>query len=97
MKKICLILIVLSLFCAGCGKDSNAQIVASTLPVYEFTSALCKGTDITVSRLVTEEVSCLHDYSLSVSQVKSLESAQVVVISGAGLEEFMEDLIQQKK
>ncbi len=93
MKKICLILIVLSLFCAGCGKDSNAQIVASTLPVYEFTSALCKGTNLTVSRLVTEEVSCLHDYSLQVSQMRAVESADAVILNGGGLEDFLGDVL----
>jgi ABC-type Zn uptake system ZnuABC Zn-binding protein ZnuA len=42
---------------------------------------------------VTEEVSCLHDYALNVRQVKAAEAAQTIVISGAGLEEFMEDLL----
>jgi ABC-type Zn uptake system ZnuABC Zn-binding protein ZnuA len=44
-----------------------------------------------VTRLVTEEVSCLHDYALNVRQVKAAEAAQTIVISGAGLEDFMED------
>ena len=79
---------------AGCSGDTApAQVAATTLPVYEFTSRLCEGTDITVTRLVTEEVSCLHDYSLNVRQVKAAEAAQVIVISGAGLEEFLEDLL----
>ena len=46
-----------------------------------------------MTRLVTEEVSCLHDYSLNVRQVKAAEAAETIVISGAGLEEFMEDLL----
>ena len=79
----------------ACSRAPAAQVAATTLPVYEFTSALCDGTGITVTRLVDESVSCLHDYSLSVSQVKALESAQTVVISGAGLEEFMEDLLPE--
>ena len=78
MKKSCLILIVLSLFCVGCGKDTDTQIVATTLPVYESTTAICQGTDLAVSRLITEEVSCLHDYTLQVSQMRAVESADVV-------------------
>ena len=61
--------------------------------MYEFTRELCAGTPLTVTRLVTEQVSCLHDYSLNVRQVKAAEAAEVLVISGGGLEEFMEDLL----
>lgn len=78
----------------GCAAASEpAQIAATTLPVYEFTSRLCQGTDITVTRLVTEQVSCLHDYSLNVRQVKAAEAARTVVISGAGLEDFLEGIL----
>ena len=78
---------------SGCASQPQAQICATTLPVYQFTSRLCQGTGITVSRLITEPVSCLHDYSLSVKQVKAVESAELVVTSGAGLEEFLHDVL----
>lgn len=97
MKRILVLLVVLitALFSAGCqGSNAPAQVAATTLPVYEFTLRLCQNTDITVTRLVTENVSCLHDYSLTVRQVKALESAQTVVISGGGLEHFLEDALQ---
>ena len=78
---------------SGCATQPQAQICATTLPVYQFTSRLCAGTGITVSRLITEPVSCLHDYSLSVNQVKAVESAELVVTSGAGLEGFLHDVL----
>ena len=88
---------VLALSLHGCAaSEPPAQVAATTLPVYEFTSRLCGGTEIAVSRLVNESVSCLHDYALNVSQVKAVEAAEVVVISGAGLEEFMEDILADK-
>ena len=94
MKHILTILLS-CLLLTGCTAPSNpAEIAATTLPVYEFTSRLCEGTPLTVTRLVTEEVSCLHDYSLNVRQVKAAEAAETIVISGAGLEEFMEDLLR---
>ena len=80
----------------GCAPTEPTQVAATTLPVYEFTSRLCAGTEISVSRLVTENVSCLHDYALNVSQVKAVEGADLVVISGGGLEEFMEDILADK-
>lgn len=82
---------------SGCGAQAEAaDIAATTLPVYQFTQTLCKGTGLTVTRLVSESVSCLHDYSLNVSQVKALEAAKLVVISGAGLEDFMADSLAGK-
>ena len=99
MKKtflICITLLVLTL--AGCSSTAApAQIAATTLPVYEFTSRICEGTPLSVTRLVTEEVSCLHDYSLNVKQVKAAESSELIVISGAGLEEFLDVILVDKK
>lgn len=90
------LLLLISL--AGCSADPHsAQIAATTLPVYEFTSVLCRGTDLTVTRLVTESVSCLHDYTLTVRQVKAAQAAETIVISGAGLESFLAGVIDEEK
>ena len=88
MKKF-LIILLLCLTLGGCAPAEQADIAATTLPVWQFTCRLTAGTDLTVSRLVTEEVSCLHDYTLTVGQMKAIEGAHVVVMSGAGLEEFL--------
>lgn len=88
---VCLLAILLT----GCERQEACEVAATTLPVYQFTSAICDGTGIQVTQLITQQVSCLHDYSLNVSQVRTLESAQVVVISGGGLEEFMDDALLQ--
>ncbi len=98
MKKLLLLLGILPILLCGCtGHTSQPQITATTLPVYEFTQALCDGTPLTVGRLITQSVSCLHDYSLNVDQVKQAEGAETVVISGGGLEEFMEDILDPDK
>ena len=96
MKRIASLITAAALACTlhGCSAQPVAQVAATTLPVYEFTSRICEGTEISVARLVTESVSCLHDYALNVRQVRALEGAELVVISGAGMEEFMEDLLQ---
>lgn len=91
------IIFILSLL-AGCeAVEQPAQVAATTLPVYEFTAVLCRGTDVTVGRLVTESVSCLHDYTLQVKQMRMIESAQVVVLSGLGLEDFLSDALDGKE
>ncbi len=100
MKKFSLLLtlvMVVAIF-AGCGQTApQAQVAATTLPVYDLTQRILEGTDITATRLVTEQVSCLHDYSLNVNQVRASESAETIVISGAGLESFLGDLLSGDK
>lgn len=93
MKRTIIVIAFLLCLClpACSNPDINAQIAATTLPVWEFTNMLCNGTNIQVTRLITENVSCLHDYTLQVDQMRKLEAAEMVVISGAGLEGFLQD------
>ena len=98
MKRLLALLGLLCILLCGCdGPTEAADIAATTLPVYQFTAMLCEGTGLTVTRLVNESVSCLHDYSLQVSQVRAVEQARLIVISGAGLEDFMHDLLQGRQ
>ncbi len=96
MKRIFLLFLICLVLCGCAAPEPPADIAATTLPVYEFTARLCEGTGLSVTRLVTEQVSCLHDYSLNVRQAKAAEAADTVIISGAGLEEFMHDLLEGK-
>ena len=99
MKHLAFFLIFLLLICwfSGCAAEEPTDIAVTTLPVYTFTVRLCEGTPLTVTRLVTENVSCLHDYTLQVSQMRAIQGAKAVVISGAGLEEFLEDALHDAK
>lgn len=100
MKKcpfLFVVLFLLGIFSGCSGKKDQPQVVATTGPVCQFAQQLCQGTDISVSQLITENVSCLHDYTLQVSQMRDAENARVVILSGAGLEDFMEDLLSGEK
>ena len=99
MKKISLVLVAALFFCTvGCAAPrATPSIIATTKPVYDFTSYLCRGTNLTIGQLITENVSCLHDYSLSVAQVRNIEASEIVIISGAGLESFMDDLLDRSE
>ena len=92
-------LLALALF--GCAKKpSTAQqqtdLLATTQPVYQLANALTDGTGLTVSLLISEPVSCLHDYTLTVSQMEKIENAKLVLESGLGLEDFMADALSGK-
>lgn len=79
--------------CAGKQRADKADILATTAPVAQMVSAIVEGSGLTVATLISEPVSCLHDYSLSVAQMETVEQAKLVVLSGAGLEEFMGDAL----
>ena len=99
MKKRFLILsLAAALLLTACGqaapKEDKLTIVATTYPVYLFASAVTKGVEgREVLRLDTGSTSCLHDYNLTVNDMKKIEKAEVIAINGAGLEEFMEDAL----
>ena len=65
------------------------------MPIYDFATRICEGTGVRITRLITENVSCLHDYTLQTSQMRAIESAELVLINGAGLEDFMEDALDK--
>ena len=91
----------------GCGSNLDSEaatpanggtagtIVATTYPMYYLCQQLLTGTDgITVEALITEEVSCLHDYTITTTQMRMIESADLIVMNGAGLEHFMESALE---
>lgn len=97
IKRLFALFAAVLLTLCGCGTTApTADIAATTMPVYEFTNILCQGTGLSVARLVTENVSCLHDYTLNVRQARVAEAAELIVISGGGLEDFMADLLDNK-
>ena len=98
MKKIkCFALLLAVLLLAGCGANGNTGektgVAATTGPVAQFAAAIVDGTGLTVTQVIADSVSCLHDYSLSVGQMETIERSRVVLVSGAGLEDFMEDAL----
>ena len=102
MKKLFAPLCALVLLLSACGQPAASQpqdedtlhIVATTYPVYLFTTAVTEGAEgVEVSLLGNQQTSCLHDYTLTVSDMKAIEGADVIVMTGAGLEDFMDDAL----
>ena len=83
---------------SGCAhapaEEDRTHILATTYPVYLFTTALTDGMeDVEVDLLVNSQTSCLHDYTLTVKDMKAIEKADIIVMNGAGLEDFMADAL----
>ena len=91
--KFAALLLSVLLLCACAAPVSSGGVAATTGPVAQFARAIAAGTDVTVTQVIADSVSCLHDYSLSVRQMQTIENSRLVLISGAGLEAFMEDAL----
>ena len=94
-RRIIVILLMLCLLsgCAGGSRAAQVDILATTAPVAHIAGAVTAGSGLTVGTLISEPVSCLHDYALSVAQMEAVEQAKLVICSGAGLEDFMGDAL----
>ena len=88
----------------GCGstetagaKSTDTLLLATTQPMYELTQRIVGDTPgFQVEAMITEQVSCLHDYTITTQQMKKIEEADAVILSGAGLEDFMSSALSGK-
>ena len=103
MKKTILIGILTALltflvlpFCGRpAAEEARLTVVCTTYPIYLFASSLAENVDgVAVERLDTGTTSCLHNYTLSMEDMKKLERADVIALNGTGLEEFLEDALE---
>ena len=92
-------LLSLTLLLPGCapaeGERDRLIVVCTTYPIYLFASSIAEGAaGVAVERLDTGSASCLHDYTLTMEDMKKLDQADVIALNGAGLEEFLEDALK---
>lgn len=78
-------------------KSTDTLLLATTQPMYELTQRIVGDTPgFQVEAMITEQVSCLHDYTITTQQMKKIEEADAVILSGAGLEDFMSSALSGK-
>lgn len=76
-------------------KDDTFQIVTSFYPVYIATLNVTDGIEgVEVTNMTENSRGCLHDYQLTAKDMRKLEHADVFIINGAGMETFMESILQ---
>lgn len=91
------VLLLLLLTACGSGATEKYEIAATTAPVAQLAQTITEGTGLTVTQVISDSVSCLHDYSLSVRQMEVLTQSDLVLLSGGGLEDFMQDMLASTK
>ncbi|MFA6989071.1 MAG: metal ABC transporter substrate-binding protein [Candidatus Gastranaerophilaceae bacterium] len=77
--------------------DKNLVIVTSFYPVYISTINVTKDIpNVKVIDMTKPQTGCLHDYSVTPDDLKTLEKAKIFVINGAGMENFLSKIIKQQ-
>lgn len=106
LTKILTIVFATSMLLTGCNNSAESNksiesnnkltIVTSFYPMYISTLNIVKDIpDVEVINMTAPQTGCLHDYSLSTKDLKTLSSADIFVINGAGMESFLDDVIDE--
>ncbi len=75
--------------------EDGLTIVTSFYPMYIATLNIVDGVDgITLKNLSEPQTGCLHDYQLTPEDMILLSTADVFIINGGGIEEFLMDVVE---
>lgn len=75
-------------------EEDNLKIVTSFYPIYIMTANITQNVpDIELVNMTEANVGCLHDYTISTTDMKKIEKADIYIQNGLGLEGFMDKII----
>ena len=75
-------------------ENSNLKIVTSFYPIYVMTANITQNvSDVELVNMTEANVGCLHDYTISTTDMKKIEKADIYIQNGLGLESFMDKII----
>lgn len=73
--------------------DIKPGVVSSFYPMYIAAAYLLQDVDtVWLSNLSEPQTGCLHDYTLTTGDMKTLSKASAFVINGGGIEPFLDDV-----
>lgn len=76
-------------------KDDKVRIVTSFYPMYIMTLNITEGVEnVEVENMADNQVGCIHDYTLTTSDLKKFENADIFVENGYGIENFSDNIIE---
>lgn len=90
------LLLLMSAALAETSAQTDRLIVASFYPIYAMAENLLQGVDgVTLHCLAAPTTGCLHDQALLPADMQSLSSATALLINGAGMESYLDDVLAQ--
>lgn len=103
MKKFlsCALLLILTLMFTACGDDKKSdklKIVTSFYPIYIETLNIAGNiSGVEVVNLTPPQTGCLHNYQLTTEDMKTLETADIFIVNGVGMESFLDKVVEARK
>lgn len=81
---------------ASAAAETALKILTTTFPLYQITRNITAGSDrITVDLMIPAQLGCPHDYALIPRDMQKLAAADVLIINGLGMEEFLGAPVQK--
>ena len=102
MKKFLFVIAVMvsSVLMAACGEaknteDSEINVTASFYPIYILAENVIGDTEgINLQNMAQPQTGCLHDYQLSTGDMKKLDTTDIFLINGGGMESFLDNALE---
>lgn len=94
MKKRLSLFLVFLFLCFENGLAQGGQVshsvLVSTFPIYQIVRNVTSGSKfLNVQLMLPSEMGCPHDYALTPQDMQKIARAEVLVINGLGMEEFL--------
>jgi ABC-type Zn uptake system ZnuABC Zn-binding protein ZnuA len=90
MLLVCFCLVMAGLNMTGSASDKNLYVLCTTFPIYQITQNITQGRNtVNVALMVPSQLGCPHDYALTPQDMQKLSMADVLIVNGLGMEEFL--------
>ena len=78
--------------------EESVKIVTSFYPMYIIAENLAEGAEnIELVNMADVNVGCLHDYTLTTENMKSVENADIFIANGLGMESFIDKIVSSNE
>ncbi len=78
--------------------DGKIRILTSFYPIYIMTLNITNGVNnVEVSNMADKLNGCIHDYTLTTTDLRKFETANIFIENGAGLESFTDKIVNSYK
>ncbi|NLX19434.1 MAG: zinc ABC transporter solute-binding protein, partial [Desulfobulbus sp.] len=76
--------------------QKQLTVLTTTFPLYQFTQNITRDvTGVTVELMIPAQTGCPHDYFLTPGDMRKLERADVLIMNGLGMEDFLHGAIKK--
>lgn len=101
LQKVPLILSAVLFTFTGCSnkkKDNSFKITATFYPLYVMLMNITENAEnVTLQLLAPSDTGCLHDYSITTKDMKTIASSDIIIANGAGMEDFLDKALEITK